>query len=299
MAGVEKALVLWNEEAMSVLIVGGDSLIGRSVAETLRRRDVGCLASTRRPEQAGPQRPLIDLSRPSVDWTPPAGIRAALLCAARPSQQDCADHPDETRAVNVEAVLALGVNLSRAGIFTIFLSTSLVFDGKQPRMPANAPYRPIGAYGMQKVEAEQGLQAMFPTDRLAIVRLGKVLDPGAALLRDWRTALSESRRIEPFDDIAIAPLSPSFTADALSRILLAGKGGVFQLSSRDEITYAEAARILARRWGYDPALVAPRHGRDAIPALRDAPLHASLDGAAADLLGIEQPDAATMMSETV
>lgn len=281
---------------MTTLIIGGDGLIGQSLTRSLRGRGRPVLSTTRRPDRAGADQPLLDLGAIPEDWLPAAG--AAILCAARPSQQDCLDHPEETRAVNVEAVGRIGAVLAKAGIFTLFLSTSLVFDGARPEMAADSPYRPIGAYGAQKAEAEQILRALFSPDDLAIVRLSKVLEPDAPLLQGWRRALREGQPIHPFDDVLISPISLAFATEALSRVAEARIGGVFQISAADEVSYADLALGLADRWQADAALVMPRPGRSINPVMRDAPAHGSLDARrAATLLGLAPPTTADMIGE--
>ena len=64
----------------SILIVGGDSAIGAAAARVLQARDVPVLATTRRPEAAAmPARLHLDLAAPLDGWTPPAGIRTAVI----------------------------------------------------------------------------------------------------------------------------------------------------------------------------------------------------------------------------
>lgn len=281
---------------MRNLIIGGDSVIGRSLAQSLRSRGKMVLSTTRRRDATGPDRPLLDLEAIPEDWMPDTD--AAILCAARTSQQDCLDHPAETRAINVEAVRRIGAVLAKAGIFTLFLSTSLVFDGEQPGMPDDSPYRPVGSYGAQKAEAEQILRALFNPGNLAIVRLSKVLDSGTPLLQGWRRSLQAHQAIHPFDDVRISPISLAFATEALSRIAESQIGGLFQISAADEITYADLALGLAERWHADRALVVPQPGRSTHPVIRDAPPHGSLDARrAAALIGLTPPTAAEMMGD--
>lgn len=283
---------------MTILIVGGDGQLGRSLTRSLKARGEAVLSTTRRPDQAGGDRPLFDLAAIPEDWPPQ--VETVILCAARTSQQDCSDHPEATRIANVEAVRRIGTKLAKAGVFTLFLSTSLVFDGARPDMPDESPYRPTGSYGAQKAEAEQILRALFNPGDLAIVRLTKVLQADMPLLQGWRRSLSEGQPIHPFDDVLISPISLAFATEALSRIAEARIGGLFQISAADEITYADLARGLAERWQADQALVMPQSGRLTNPVMREAPPHGSLNAQrAATLLGLTPPTAADMMGDIV
>lgn len=275
---------------MSTLIIGGDSLIGSELACRLRKSGAPVQSSTRHADRSGDERPLIDLALPLRGFRLPSGVRTAVLCAAVTSQQECSDRPDRARLVNVEAVIRLGDMLARAGVFTIFLSSNLVFDGSRPNMPADSPYRPIGLYGAQKAEAERCLGDIFANGGLAIVRLTKVLHSGVQLLKGWRASLDRGEVIRPFGDVSISPISLSFVVGALEKIAAGAVDGVLQLSARDEVSYAGLAVALARSWRCDPDLIIADEGRKRGGPIRDAPAHGSLDAERASrLMGIVAP----------
>jgi dTDP-4-dehydrorhamnose reductase len=284
----------------SILIVGGDSAIGAAAARVLQARDVPVLATTRRPESAAmPARLHLDLAAPLDGWTPPAGIRTAVIAAAAARLADCAADPDATARVNVAGTLALVRRLVEARVHIVFLSTDKVFPGTRPRVPAHAPHAPRSAYGRQKAAAEAGLAAV-PHAPHAILRLSKVVPPDFPLVRDWHAALAAGRPVRAFADMTLAPVPLALAAEAISAIVLRRAHGVYQLSGPQDVTYLEVAQRLARRLGAPANLVTPQAARAAgQPEGADA-AHTTLDSSAVEtLLGRAVPGPWEVLNEAM
>ena len=156
----------------SILVVGADGMIGRTLADRLAAEGQSVLRTTLLPE---PGAEALDLTREAARWHPPRPVSVAYLCAAMPSLDYCRSHPAESRAVNVEGTVTLAAGLGRLGALCVFPSTNLVFEGSQTCEKADAPTRPQTEYGRQKAEAERRLQEL--PGRVCVVRFTKVLAP--------------------------------------------------------------------------------------------------------------------------
>lgn len=283
---------------MTVLVIGGDGKIGAHLVAVLAAAGELVVTTSRRAGAGAAGRIVLDLAETPKAFRLPPGVNTAVLCAAATSQKFCVDHPEESRRANVEGVAKLGRVLARAGVFTVFLSTNLVFDGSIPFVAADAPYAPIGAYGAQKAEAERALQDIFAAGDLGIVRLTKVLDAETPLLLGWRQSLLNGQPVHPFDDVLISPISLGHAVEVLRRVIKERRAGIFHVGGRDEISYADLARSMAAHWGAPVNLVQPHHGREIDSVMRIAPPHASLDTARTDhLLGVEAPSATDLAAE--
>jgi len=264
---------------MRPLIVGGDGQIGAVLAAALHRQGRTPVATTRHTDRVSADRPFLDLSDDRAAWQLPADIDVAYLCAAMTGLQACEDDPEGTRAINVDAIVALADRLHGAGARVIFLSTNQVFNGTLAHPEPDTPTAPLSAYGRQKADAERGILALG--DGAAVVRLTKVFAAAPPLFGGWLETLGNSARIEPFSDMKMAPLMMDDVCAVLCRMGAAGATGIYQLSAAEDIAYADAARRLCELIGADPALVHPVRAADrGFPAFL-RPAHTCLDTARA------------------
>ena len=240
------------------LVIGADGQIGRALWTELKARGARVIGTSRRvnaatnaSESAGLL--YLDLVDDPNTWQLPPTVDVAYLCAAVTSQAECRAASAQSALINVERTRALTRQLIESGARVVFLSTNLVFDGSAPFCRATDPVSPRTEYGRQKVEVERRLLDL--DDRVAILRLTKVLGPSNQLLSKWRSALVSKESIQAFSDMVMAPLAMPRVVEALLKLATTEQSGVFQLSADRDIPYAEAALYLADRWGADPRLV--------------------------------------------
>jgi dTDP-4-dehydrorhamnose reductase len=164
-----------------------------------------------------------------------------------------------------------------AGAQTVFLSSNLALGGDMPFLDIAAPFAPVGAYARMKADAEQSLRNLpGAAERLAVLRLTKVLDSKLPLLEKWRIQAKSGESVIAFSDIVIAPVSLSFASMLITRIVQTKATGVFHCSGTEEISYADFARSYLRRLGLDVTLVKSVDGREINPIAAASPPHASL-----------------------
>ena len=235
-----------------VLIVGARGLIGSSLA---RRAGAAGIAwrGTSSSDDAG----LIPL-----DLRDEAAIdrlnerpRIAYLLAAETNLRRCQEQPEATRRVNVENTARLARRLHAAGSAIVFVSTNLVFDGTRPGMKPDDIPSPATEYGRQKADLEAILRAELP--RTAIVRLTKVVHPAFPLFRDWFAALNRGETIRPFTDMMFCPVDLETVTDELWALHESFRPGVYQLSGDADLSYSDAARLLAETRALPALLVQP------------------------------------------
>ncbi|HKO08903.1 MAG TPA: sugar nucleotide-binding protein [Alphaproteobacteria bacterium] len=233
------------------LIVGGDSLIGRSLGSTLSRAGRPFQATSRR-AQAGAL-PL-DLAAPAFAAFDGLAFGCAYICAAVTDLRACERDPEATARVNVEGTLAVMRMLAARGTELVFLSSSQVFDGETPLPDEEAACRPKNAYGRQKLALEaaiarEGLPA-------AVLRPTKVLaaEP-VGMFRLWYEKLRRGEPAVAASDMTLAPVAAEEVAGAAIALGDRRCRGIWHLSSADELSYAEAAAMMAEACGFPPGLV--------------------------------------------
>lgn len=269
-----------------VVVVGADGLLGAAVASRLEAEGCPVMRTSRR---GGPGAIPLDLAAPPGTWSPPAGIAAAVICAAVTSTDECRTRPDECRRVNVDATCEFGRRLAAGGARIVFLSTNMVFDGSSPFTPAAAPRSPKTAYGRMKAEAEERLLALG--SGTTVVRLTKVIGRSLPVIDRWRESLGRGEQIRPLADLVIAPVSLDLATTVIAAATREPLGSILHVSANADISYADVAGRLAARWGAASDLVRPATAAELGVSLEHLPDHTTLDASAVrDKLGIAPPD---------
>lgn len=259
------------------LIVGANSEIGSATARLIEARGGNVWSTTRRPSR-NPREVKLDFDEPIEGFQVPDGVESACIFVAIARLAACAADPKASAFVNVTQTLALVDRLAAKGIYTLFLSTNQVFDGESAHVSVDAPVSPRSEYGWQKAETERLLRArMAAGASIGILRLGKVVFPGMALLSNWKERLSAGLAVHPFSDMSMAPIPIDVVALAIARMMQDRLPITAQLSGPRDITYAEAAGFLARQVGADPRLVMPVSAREAGMPTGATPRHTTLD----------------------
>jgi len=256
---------------MRFLIVGGDSTLGVGLRKQLEIGGHEVVVTSRRPGASFP----LDLSKDISSWTLPGMFDAAFLFASVCSWEMVEKNPEASRKINVDNTVLLAEKILECGSRVVFPSTNQVFDGTLAFPTIDTPVTPVSEYGRQKSEAERKLLALGKG--VAVVRFTKILSPSFPLFKKWRTALSCEEVIKPFSDLYFSPVSLKFSLEASIRIAEYGGDGIWHVSGKEDISYAEAARIIAQDMQVRASLVRPmtitESGLD-IPA---APSHTALD----------------------
>jgi dTDP-4-dehydrorhamnose reductase len=273
----------------ATLIVGSDSLLGRELMARMQQAGESVIGTTRRRDQVSGPHVYLDLSEDVERWQCDRPVGVAVLCAGATKLASCEADPAATARINVQGISALARNLAVSGTFILHLSTSSVFDGSAPRRLPHDPVSPRSEYGRQKAEAERQVLELGKLG--AVVRLTKVLEPRPPLLQGWVQALRSGQPIHPFSNMVMAPIPLEFVGEVLHRLVGLRLPGVIQVSAERDVTYAEAARHIARRLGADEDLVQPITAEEAgIPRIAK-PAHTTLDAAwLRGELGLAPPD---------
>jgi dTDP-4-dehydrorhamnose reductase len=249
------------------------------------------LATTRRPDQVGEQRPYLDLAGSCKSWQLPEEIEVTLLCVGATSGQTCAQDREGTWRVNVEAPLRIAEHYAHRGARIIFYSSSQVFDGKQIRPLAEAPLNPVTEYGRQKAEVERRLISRFGRNA-TVLRLTKVWGERVPLLNSWVKALSAGETIRPFSDMFLAPIPLSTVLAVTSLVAAQSLSGILQLSADKDLSYSQVAGMACRVLGADKRLIKPISARKAKPDIGEFPrLTALAPERLRQLLGVDSPPA--------
>lgn len=235
------------------LVIGSDKGIGLALYDEIAGHHSAVIRTTRRQDREGL---LLDLAHLPENLSFGQEFSCAFICAAISSFADCELDPKGTFKVNVDGMLAVARVLLEKGCFVVFLSSSSVFDGSKPWSDEYSPRSPSTEYGRQKAIAEERLLEMDKgRERVAIVRLTKVLTGTTPVVARFTNQIQNGHSFEAFSDLRFSPVSMSYAVESLLKIAMQKTSGIYHLSGEVELSYAELARMMALKMKADPGIV--------------------------------------------
>jgi dTDP-4-dehydrorhamnose reductase len=236
----------------NILIVGGDSLIGRALRRKLDK-DYRVFVTTREPS-AKDNQICLDLMAPDrfiVESR--VYYDTVVLCAGLSSIAYCQNAPEASNDVNV---VGLGEVIAKLKCVTdrfIFLSSDQVYDG-ETRFPSPADQvSPRSEYGKQKVAVEQLLTAQSLQN--CIIRLTKVIDKSNHFFVSLSQAINAQQPFSVYANYSFSPLSLEFAVRGICEVIEGKISGITHLSGDSDVTYSEAADYLVAHLGGCPDLL--------------------------------------------
>jgi len=242
------------KEINEILIIGGDSKIGAELVNYYKNHNVIVWSTTRHKEKLSSNKIFLDLSLDISNWELPSKhIKTVIFCAANTSIEYCEVELEKSKKVNLINTVSLIKSLFDLGIFVVFLSTNLVFDGQTPFISDINPYNPQTNYGKLKAEAEKRLLQL--NGNIAVLRLGKVLIPKNSLINNWIIDLKSNKFIYPFFDMVMSPISIDLVLQVIIKITEHKLPGIFQLSATQDIIYEDVAKYVVKKLNLDSNLI--------------------------------------------
>lgn len=163
---------------------------------------------------------------------------------------------------NTLGPVVLAIACARHGLPLLSFSSDLVFDGsKGTPYVEDDPTAPLNVYGQTKAEAERRVLAIHPQS--LIVRTSAFFGPWDSVnfVSLALAALSEGRPFVAASDITVSPTYVPDLVHAALNLLIDGDTGLWHLSNRTAITWAELARCAAQMAGMPTDTLEPRPAR--------------------------------------
>ncbi len=232
---------------MRILVFGGSGLLGSSLVPYLRLCGHEVLSVAR----VGEGGVRVDLTKSSqvntlLDKTMPEVI---VNLAALTNVDECERNPQRAYMTNVRIVENLSKWMQGKGnaCHLIQISTDQVYDGVGSHAEDDITLSNI--YGFSKYAGELVAASVSST----IVRtnfFGPSQCPSRSSLSDWLAqSLKQGESITVFDDVRFTPLSLCRLVELLEQLIVRKQQGVFNLGSREGMSKADFAFILAEVLG--------------------------------------------------
>src|SRR5687767_7017351 len=245
-------LDLSGDQSAPLLITGATGTLGQAFARICERRGLAYqLLSRRDLDIANPDSVLAALNQ----YQPWAIINAAGYVRV----DDAETEAGTCWRDNVSGPEYLARECARRELPLLTFSSDLVFDGLKlsPYVESDAT-SPLNVYGHSKAEAEDRVLMKF-SDAL-VIRTSAFFGPWDKFnfVHAVLDTLSHGRIFIAAEDIVISPTYVPDLVNAALDLLIDGEHGIWHLANSGAVTWAEFARAVARKAGYEQSRVTGR-----------------------------------------
>ena len=255
-----------------VLVTGATGFVGRAVIELLVERRCSVRAAMRRGRAltaAGASVVTVGDLSAETDWSAAlAGIDAVVHAAARVHvmQDAVADPLVEFRRVNVQGTLQLAWQAAAEGVRRFVFISSVKVNGEatlpgHPFTADDAP-APLDAYGISKMEAEQGLREIAAQTGMEVVIIRPPLVYGRGVRANFHAMMRWLTRGVPLPLGAIPNQRSLVALDNLVDLIVtcidhpAAVNQTFLVSDGEDLSTTDLLRRMGRALG-KPARLLP------------------------------------------
>lgn len=194
-----------NGRILKILIVGGDSFIGKGLVEDLKKDGHYVTSTSRR--KVDQTKIYLDLENISEQLNN-IDHDVMIICAGVTKFADCEEN-QKVNQVNYESIKDLVRISNNYKSKLIYLSSPAV----SAKSIVKNEYHPIGTYGFLKKKSEEYIRQN--SQKYIIARIGKVFEGDGELLNQWVIDLDADRKIYAFDN----HLVPYVSFETLKKIL--------------------------------------------------------------------------------
>lgn len=246
---------------MKVAVIGAGGFVGQPVARRLAAEGVEVRPIVRTPAGLPGERPIPDVD--DADWDALlAGMDAVIHLIARVHiVTDRAENPlADNRRINTAGTLKIAEAAVRAGVKRFVFVSTIKVNGEttEPGKPFRADETPIprDAYGVSKLEAEEGLFALARRTGMEVTIVRPPLVYGPAVRANFLTMMKWVRRGVPlpFGRVTANRRSLVAIANLVDLILVAltherAPGEVFLASDDHDVSTRDLLLMLGAAMG--------------------------------------------------
>lgn len=182
---------------------------------------------------------------------------AVVNCAAMTNVDGCETAEDAAYRVNALGPENLARASARQGAKFVQVSTDYVFPGDEPGERIESDVTgPISAYGRTKLAGEE--LSLAANTRTFVVRTAWLYGyVGKNFVKTMLRLAHELGAMEVVDDQMGNPTSANDLAYEILQLLTTEEYGIYHCTNKGICSWAEFAKAIVERAGFDPAIVTP------------------------------------------
>ena len=232
-----------------ILVIGGDSKIGKYLIPFLKKNNYSVISTTRNKQKVKKTKVFLDLSKMEKFFIP-KNIDTTIFLASITKIKDCEDNYKQAHKVNGTNTLMLINKLIKKNIFVCFLSSSIVFKNKKKLPKENDKHHPISNYAKLKSFVEKKVFSFAKNikkeKKLCILRVTKNVDTFTEPFSDWIKQINKRAKFSAFKDLYFSPITFHDTLKIILKIVQKKHHGSYHISGERDINYSDFAKKLLK-----------------------------------------------------
>ena len=233
-----------------ILIIGGDSYIGQSIYNFLKKKFTIYKTSRKKKSNSF----LLDLNWNIKKWPFLPPVDVIICCASISKILECQKKRKLSKKINILGLKNIIKMYKKENNQIIYFSSPHVFSGKNPNPKTrkiNSFRKPVNAYGVQKKVCED----IVLKNNGAVIRVSKIVENLGDILTKWTLSLKKGEKIYPFENYFTSLVSMHSLLKLVFFLIKKNKRGIIHLSSRDVINYSKMADVLSKKMKLKKSLI--------------------------------------------
>ncbi len=241
-----------GDASRPLLITGATGTLGQAFGRICERRGLAYFLLGRREMDIAEARSVEQVLDRLQPW-------AIINAAGYVRVDDAEREQDKCWRENVTGPATLARACAERGISLVSFSSDLVFDGRKGDLYTESDgVAPLNAYGRSKAEAEDILLTVCPSS--LVIRTSAFFGPWdkANFVNAVLDALKHNVSFTAAANLTVSPTYVPELVDATLDLLIDNESGIWHVANSGAVSWADFARMVARRAGYSPALIKAR-----------------------------------------
>ncbi len=236
-------------DANPLMIIGADSILGKAFVKACNARNINFIAFSRKQLNCASVEEIEAAINKYKPWSIVNSIGYVNV-------EEAGRNPERCFLTNVTIPANLANCCNKHGIQLLTFSSDQVFDGqKQADYTESDKANPVNIVGRSKVSGEEQVLASFSA--ALVIRTGEFfsyVEDGSSI-SSILVALSNGQEIQVADDVFMSPTYTGDLVDCSLDLLIDGELGTWHVANKGTTSWADLAKELADRGGYNPSLL--------------------------------------------
>ena len=232
----------------NILIIGADSKIGTEIFNFLEKKYDVIGTSKKKNSKFF----FLNLNFPEKKWPIIPTCDVIICCAGITKIKECQKNPIFANKINYIALKKIIKIYKKKNTQLIFFSSTNVFDGSKKLRLDTEKTSAVNVYGKLKIKSEN----LILKNNGTVLRISKILET-TELFEQWLKKISLSKKVKAFQNYSTSLVLLSKFLKIVEYLIINDIRGIIHLSSEDEITYENIAKLIVKNAKKNTKLIIP------------------------------------------